>query len=49
MQADRIGKESMAKKLTIIVPDEIHRKLKIKAAMESTSITKIIIDMVKKM
>jgi|APSaa5957512535_1039671.scaffolds.fasta_scaffold04670_1 hypothetical protein len=35
------------KKLTINIPDEIHMKLKIKAAKEQTTITEIILSSLK--
>jgi predicted HicB family RNase H-like nuclease len=33
--------------MTILVPDELHKKLKVKAAQEGTSITEIVIEAVK--
>lgn len=33
----------MVKKLTVMIPDDLHKKLKVAAAIESTSITSIVI------
>lgn len=36
------------KKLTVMIPEDLHKRLKIKAAQDSTSITEIVIKALEK-